>query len=266
MNNAAKSIIAGVVLVGLGIGAAVGLEKVDNGNVGIMYSMNGGVKDEPLSQGVHWVGLKQVTQYPVKTQTYEDKVTLSTKDGKKFDMPVTYSYNVDQSKAVEVYKKFGSQPIESIEKGWLKQQLISAGRSVVSQYNVLDVMSEDATKMQGDLLKAFQDKVEKTGFNIEDVSTGTPDLDDQTKKSIDGLIIAGQDNKKAELNAKSTQTNAEAEKKAEITKAEGKAKANELLSASVTDKTIADKEADARMQWGWIEVQTGEAIVDTTKK
>lgn len=33
MNNAAKSIIAGVVLVGLGIVAVVGLEKVDNGNV-----------------------------------------------------------------------------------------------------------------------------------------------------------------------------------------------------------------------------------------
>ncbi|MHC8464514.1 prohibitin family protein [Weissella tructae] len=264
--NAVKGITVGLVALGLGIGAMVGFEKVDNGNVGIMYSMNGGVKDKPLSQGVHWVGLKKVTQYPVKTQTHEDKVTLSTKDGKKFDMPVTYSYNVNQEKAVDVYKKFGSLPIENLEKGWLKQQLIASGRTVVSQYNILDVMSEDATKMQADLLKEFQSKVEKTGFNIEDVSTGTPDLDDQTKESINGLIIAGQDNKKAELNAQATQTKAEAEKKAEITKAEGKAKANQLLSGSVTDKTIADKEADARMQHGWVTVQTGEAIVDAGKK
>lgn len=228
--------------------------------------MNGGVRDTYLSQGVHFVGLDKVTQYPVKTQTYEDKITVSTKDGKKIDMPVTYSYNVDHSKAVDVYKKFGSQPIENIEKGWLKQQLLASGRSVVSKYNILDVMSEDATKMQADLLKAFQDKVEKTGFNIEDVSTGTPNLDDQTKDSINGLIIAGQDNKKAELNAKATQTKAEAEKKAEITKAEGKAKANELLSGSVTDKTIADKEADARLQHGWVTTQTGQAIVDAGKK
>lgn len=265
MESITKGIITGVVALGVGIGGFVTFEQVDNGQVGIRYSMNGGVRDEALPQGVHFVGIDKVTQYPIKTQTHEDKISLSTKDGKKIDMPITYSYHIDPEKVVDVYKKFSGKDIEAIETSWLKQQLTSAGRSVVSQHDVLEIMSEDATKVQASLLKAFQDKVAPTGFIIEDISTGTPDLDKQTKESIDGLIIAGQDNKKAELNAKATQTNAEAKKKAEITEAEGKAEANKLLSNSVTDKTIADKEADARLKHGWITTQAGQAIVDTKK-
>lgn len=260
--NAKTGIIAGAVALGLGIGGIVGFEKVDNGNVGIEYSMNGGVQDKPLSQGVHWVGLKKVTQYPVKTQTVKQTITLSTRDGKKVDVPVTTSYHVDPSKATNVYKKFGSQPIENIEKGWLKQQLTASGRTVVSKYDVLDVMSEDATQVQAKLLKAYADKTSDTGFDIEDVSMGTPDLDEKTKDSIDGLIIAGQQNKKAKLNAEATQTKATAEANAEVTKAKGKAKANDEINKSITDKTIADKEADARLEHGWVTTNAGSAIVD----
>lgn len=274
MNKAITGGIAAVViLLGLVIGGFKTLERVDNGNVGIEYSMNGGVKSKALGQGVHWVGLDKVTQYPIRTQTVHQTVGLATSDGKKTTVDVTYSYHVDATKAVEVYKKFGSADIESIEKGWLSQKLVKSGRDALSAYTLLDVMGNSAAKVQGAILTTFQKDVSAQGFIIEDLSFGVPSVDAQTQKSIDDLIKAGQDNKRAELEAKSKQTQAEAEKKATITKAEGDAKskevaanaeaeANKKINDSITDKTIKYKEMQARQAHGWVEVQGGQPVVD----
>ena len=51
--------------------------------MGVRYSMNGGVRDEVLTQGVKFVGLDKVTQYPIRLQTIQAKdVSVSTSDGK----------------------------------------------------------------------------------------------------------------------------------------------------------------------------------------
>lgn len=266
----ANPIVAGVasfvVIVGLGIGAKVTMEKIDNGNVGIEYSMSGGVRNEALTQGVHWVGLDKVTQYPIKSQTIKQNVSLATSDGKKTDTTITFTYHVDPSKATAVYKKFGNVDIESIEKGWLNQQLTASGRSVLSQFTLLDVVGSDSTKVQAKLLDTFRERADKQGFIIEDLSFGTPSLDEQTQKSIDDIIKAGQDNKKAQLEAETKNTQAEADAKAAKTKAKGEAdatiekanaqaEANKKINDSVNDKTIQYMEAEARKTHGWLTTQ-----------
>lgn len=266
----ANPIVAGVasfvVIVGLGIGAKVTMEKIDNGNVGIEYSMSGGVRNEALTQGVHWVGLDKVTQYPIKSQTIKQNVSLATSDGKKTDTTITFTYHVDPSKATAVYKKFGNVDIESIEKGWLNQQLTASGRSVLSQFTLLDVVGSDSTKVQAKLLDTFRERADKQGFIIEDLSFGTPSLDEQTQKSIDDIIKAGQDNKKAQLEAETKNTQAEADAKAAKTKAKGEAdatiekanaqaEANKKINDSVNDKTIEYMEAEARKTHGWVTTQ-----------
>lgn len=245
----------------LGVSGFVFFEKIDNGNVGIEYSMSGGVKNQALNQGVHFVGLDKVTQYPIKTQTIKQKVALATSDGKKTDVVINYSYHVNPTKATSVYKKFGNVEIEAIEKGWMNQQLNAAGRTALSKYTLLEVVGTDSTKVQSQLLKDFQQRADKQGFIVEDLSFGTPSLDGQTQKSIDDIIKAGQDTKKAELEAKTKQTQAEAAKKAAITKAEGKAEANEKINASVTDKTIDYMNAQARVKHGWVTVKGAGSVI-----
>ena len=263
-------------VVALGIGAKITLEKVPNGDVGIRYSMSGGVRKEALPQGVHWVGLDKVTKYPIKSQTIKQEIALATSDGKKTSTEITFTYHVDPAKATSVYKKFGSVGIEDIEKGWMNQQLTASGRTVLSQFTLLDVVGSDSTKVQAKLLDAFRGRVDKQGFVVEDLSFGTPSLDDQTQKSIDDIIKAGQDNKKAQLEAETKQTQAKADADAAQTKAEGEAKAtiaranaqaeaNEKINASVTDKTIQYMEAEARKSHGWVTVQGANGVIADNK-
>lgn len=262
MEKSIKLIVSGVVVVVLAVVSGFWFfEKIDNGNVGIEYSLNGGVRQQALSQGVHFVGLDKVTQYPVKTQTIKQHVALATGDGKKTDVVITYSYHVDPTRATSVYKKFGNVEIKDIEKGWLNQQLLASGRSTLSKYTLLEVVGTDSTKVQSGLLKDFQKRAEAQGFIIEDLSFGTPSLDNQTQKSIDDIIKAGQDNKKAELEAKTKMTKANADAEAKVTRAKADAKANQLISDSITDKVIANKEADARLKHGWVTVEGASAVV-----
>lgn len=270
-----KTGVTGVVV--LVVGTVAGFkffEKVDNGNVGIEYSMNGGVKKEALGQGVHFVGLDHVTAYPIKTQTISQTIPLATRDGKKTDVKVSLSYHIDATKATSVYQKFGNVEVESIEKGWLNQQLTAAGRNALSKFTLLDVVGEDSTKAQAEMLKEVQDRTVSQGFVIEDLSMGTPSLDPQTQQSIDNIIKANQDQKRIALEAKSQQTKAEgdakaktiaaeADAKATIAKADATAKANEKINNSITDKTIQYMTAQARQSHGWVEVQgAGSTIVD----
>lgn len=281
MFNEGKALKVGIgSFVALGIIVVSGFwffEKVDNGNVGIRYSMSGGVRKQSLSQGVHFVGLDKVTQYPIRTQTTSEKVGLATEDGKKTDVKLTYNFHVDPTKAVSVYRKFGSANIEAIEKGWLSQKLQKAGRDTLAQHTLLEVTGSDAGKVQADILNSFQKEVESQGFVVEDLSFGVPAIDNQTQKSIDDLIRAGQDNKKAELEAKTQKTKAEGDASAKVVQAEADAKqkaisaqaeadANKKINDSVTQTTIDYMLAQARKDKGWVTVQgNGATIVDKDK-
>lgn len=222
--------------------------------------MNGGVRSKALGQGTKWVGFDKVTQYPIKSQTIKQRVDLATADGKKTDVKINYTYHIDASKAVGVYKKFGNVDIQSIEKGWLSQQLTSSGRMVLSKHTLLEVVGTDSSEVQAKLLKEFRNHTDSQGFAIESLSFGTPSLDSQTQKSIDDIIKAGQDNKKAELEAKTKQTKADANAKAKLTQAQADAKANSLVSKSIDENIIKNKIAEAHLKHGFVTTNAGSVI------
>ena len=74
------AIISGVAIVaGLGLGIT-GIEKIAPGYVGVVYSVNGGVQDDILTQGWKWVGPgKKVIKYSVATE--QMYLSADEKDG-----------------------------------------------------------------------------------------------------------------------------------------------------------------------------------------
>lgn len=269
MNNlstkAVKGLIGLVVVIAIAIvGFITVMEQIDNGFVGVRYSVNGGVKDQTLTQGVKFVGIDKVTQYPIRLQTIKAKdLSLATEDGKATQVSMTYTYKVDDTRVASIFKEFGSVPVEDIESGWLKAQLLKASRNVVSQYSLLDVTGSKSTEVQTEIMTQFTEAVAKKGFLVEDVAFGVPDVDAETQKSIDEIIRAGQEKEKAVLQADTAKTKADSDAYLKITASQAEADSNKKLSESITPELIKLKEAEARIKHGWIEVQTGEAIVDT---
>ncbi|MER2226335.1 MAG: SPFH domain-containing protein [Carnobacterium sp.] len=262
-----KGLIIGILVIILLVGGfLVFFEKIENGYVGVRYSMNGGVKDQTLSQGVKFVGLDKVTQYPIRLQTVKaEKLNLATEDGKATHVSITYAYKVDSKKVSDVFKEFGSINVEDIEANWLKAQLLKSSRAVVARYSLLDVTGSKSTEVQQSILEDFTKAVEPKGFLVEDVAFGVPDVDAETQKSIDEIIKAGQEKEKALLEADTAKTKADSLAYQKVKAAEAEAEANKKLSESISEELIKLKEVEARLEHGWVEVQTGEAIVDTNK-
>lgn len=272
-----KSIKTGIATVLIiGVGAVAGFkffEKIDNGYVGVAYSMNGGVKDEVLNQGIKYVGLDKVIQYPIRLQTVGAKdISVSTKDGKKITIDLKYDYKVDPTATAKMFKEFGNVNSEDLEKGWIRSRLQKEAREIYANYNILDLLSGQSSSAEDALLKNFSESVEQKGFLVESITASVPDVDKETQDTIDGIIRSGQNNQRAKLDAETEKTQAETEASVAKTKAdtkayeiqkaaEAEAEANKKLAESITPDLIKYEEAQARKKHGWTTIKGADAIV-----
>lgn len=273
MNFTPKGIVGGivsfVVLVLAVIGFFVFTEKVDNGHVGIVYSANGGVQDDVLPQGWHVISpLDNVVQYPTKLRTVDAKdMIVSTKDGKNITLDLSYTYKVDATKVVSIYKEFGSVPVEDIEAGYMQRRLLDATRQTVSKYNLLEVYGEDSSKAQSEIAKIYEDKVKELGFLVQEVTLGAPKPDKNTQKSIDARIQASQENEKKKLELQNEKIEAEkklviaeGEAKAILAKAKAEAEANKEISKSITSELVEYKKTE-KWNGSYVEVTGADNII-----
>lgn len=245
------------------------VERVPEGKVSVVYSPSGGAT-KVLDPGWHLIKpFERTTEYPTRITIVEDKVSVTTTDGKKITMPVRYEMKVDKTKVLDIFKELGSQNVEQIQQGYLYQKLFKASRDVVSNYSVLDIYGTKTSEASAKVTEQMAESVTGLGFIISDVTLGTPEVDPETQAAIDARVKAAQENelKKQELEnelieAEKKEVIANGEAKKRLIEAETEAKANQLIAESITEELIKMKEAEARLKHGWITVNGGTPIVD----
>lgn len=231
--------VIGVILLAIIIVGSLFIEKVPAGEVGVVYNING-VEDTPLYQGWHLLApFDKVIEYPVKTQTIQyNEIQIATSDGKNIGVGIAFNFNIDSTKAVDLYNKFGAVSVDSIADGYLRTRLRDASRQVVSQYSVIDIYGEKSSEAQAKIQEIFAEDVEKLGFIIEGLTLGVPRADKSTQEAIDARVKASQ-----ELEQKNTEIEkAKKEKERLLIEAEGIADYNKIISESLTPELI-DKQA-----------------------
>jgi prohibitin 1 len=269
-----KIVKRGIITVAIVVVGTIGwfsfTETIPQGHAGVVYNRSHGVEEQTLSQGLKFVNpMERITAYPVSTETVEYKdVSLATKDGKPLSVTLTYDYLNDVEKLPYIYNKFKGQSPDAIEDTWLKARLRDSALKVTSQYTILEVF-QSREKIQTEIRETFTKDVKKHGFIIDNVVFGTPVADEATAKAIQAVVDKQQelealkiDQQKATVQAETQKIQAQGTAEAEIEKAKGTAQANKLLQQSITEELIKMKEAEARLKHGWVEVKTGEAIVD----
>lgn len=238
MTNQLKLAIgAGVVGVTLLGGTVLGImktERIAAGEVGVVYNTKG-IESEVLPTGWHVTGLLDKTvEYPIKIQTvnYKD-MKVSTNDGKSIELDLAYNFTIDPTKVTDLFNKFGATKAETIQDTYMRTRLWEAARTTISKYNVIEIYGEKSSEASSKIQEVFANDIKGLGFTITDLTIGVPKADKSIQTAINERVRASQklEKKKTELAI----TKAEAERlKIE---AEGKAKANEILSKSI-DKGI----------------------------
>lgn len=267
-----KGLLGGIVLaIAIIIGVimlALCTTRVPAGYVAVQYNMNGGVKDEVLTQGWHLVSpTTKTTLYTVGIeQSYltagnngdsedDESFSASSSEGKAMQIEMTFTYQYQADSVNDVFTRFKGQSGKDVRDSFIKPNIISWTKEVIARYKVSDILGEERASVNIALTEYLSERFEKYGITIANVSLSNIEVDEETRQAINAKITAQQnaetqsinnqtniDKAAAEAQVKLTQAQAEAD--AKMIQAEAEAKANELLQQSLTDKILRQEYID----------------------
>lgn len=281
-----KKIVALVVICILAFAGAVygimSCEWIGAGKVGVVYSVNGGIKDQVLSQGVHFINpLDKVKEFTVSNEQLilskdsregseeDDSFKVSTADNANIAISFQMSYRFDENKITETYTKFKGMSGEDIIEKRVKTVLKSKVSEVTTNYDLMDIYSGNRSVINDELTTYLNEQLgEEYGIEVLDASIIDVHPDATLEESIQKRLNAMQEAETAKTEQEKVKVEMEtkllqAQKDAEIkkTEADAEAYANEKLSKSITQELIDMKEAEAREKWGWITVQGADSVI-----
>lgn len=208
-------------------------EKVPAGYVGIVYSMNGGVSDEVLTQGWHVVSpTKSVTLYSVGIeQSYltsgedgdsknNDSFEVPTSDGKGLTVDLTFTYRYDPDRVVELFTRFKGQSGKEVRDTFIKPNIISWVKEVTAKYPVTEILGEERANLNIAVSDYVKDKFNPYGIIVENTSLINIEADEETRAQVQRRVNAIQELELAQTEKKTAQVKADQEKEVALTKAQ----------------------------------------------
>ena len=239
--------------------------KVPAGYVAVQYNMNGGVKDEVLSQGFHVVSpTVRTTLYTVGLeQSYltsdnrgdsedDESFSASSSEGKAIQIDLTFTYQYQPENVVGVFNRFRGQSGKDVRDSFIKQNIISWTKEVVAKYKVSDILGAERANINVAMTDYLSNKFEPYGITISNVSLINVEVDEETREAINAKITAQQNAEtqninnqtaidKAKADAEVATTNAQAKADARMIEAEAEANANKMLEQSLTENILKQR-------------------------
>lgn len=276
-------ILGAVIVVGI-IMLDLCTTRVPAGYVGVVYNMNGGIQKDTLGQGWHVVAPnKKVVKYSIGVeQSYltkskkgdskdDDSFKVPTSDGKTVDCDLEFSYRFDEEQIADTFVKFKGRDGKDILDTFIKPKMVAWSQEVTAKYPVTQILGDKRDEINSELDTYLKNKFNKYGILIDTVNFTRISADRQTMKAIQKKVTAQQELETAQVKAKTAKVNAdkdlqvaEINAKKKKVEAEAEAKANKIISDSLTDKLIEQNKID-KWDGKMPTVSGGQSIVDMRK-
>ena len=272
----------GVVLVVFIISMIFCIEKIPVGYEGVVYSMRNGATGETLTQGWHLVApTKKVKEFTIGNEILvltkdkregskgDDSFRVSTSDDATIAISFQMSYRFIPENLVQTFNRFKGMSGEDIVENRVKPVMKSKVSEVTTDFSLMDIYSGNRAEINDKLTKYLNEEFGQSyGMEVLDASIIDVHPDKQLKKTINNRVEALQKKQQAQaeqetakVEAKTALIKAQNEADIQVTKAKAEAEANTVKAASITPELIKMKEAEARVKWGWVEVQGVDAVV-----
>lgn len=276
-------VLAGVIIICCVFGL-LGLEKIPTGYVGVVYNMHGGVQNELLTQGFHWVSpTKTVKLFTVGNEQIvlskdcrdgseiDESFPVSTSDNANIKVSFQMSYRYKSDEVLDTFKSFKGMSGEDIMNNRVRTVLKSKVSETTSKYSIMQIYSGNREEINQKLTTSLNKSLgDAYGIEVIDASIIDVHPDEQLQKTIDDRVKAVQAKQKAEaeqqrIKVENENMLLEKEAAAEAVRIEAQAEAdaNRIISESITDGLLKKMEMEARNKHGWVEINGGSVI--TTK-
>lgn len=280
-------VIIGLAVVGAAAWAVLSGTYVGQGELGVVYTMSSGVQEETLDPGFHFVSpFAKVKDYPVAQQQLvlsnnaadfnEDELEKDTHvdapaDGGMVKMNMSINYNFMPDRITDLYEKFNGMDGDQLVESRIKNSILAYIKEVTPQFSVMDIYSDRRAEVGQAITDYLNSKLnDEYGIQVTSASIIDVQLDEELQAKVQAKEQAKQDAEKAELDkqtaiaqGEAAKAKAEADAQVTITNAQAEAEANRLLSESITQELIDMKEAEARMEHGWVTVNGAGSVVTT---
>lgn len=256
MKGKIGAIALGVILLFCLVFGLACMKKVPAGYVGIVYSMNGGISDDVLTQGWHFVSpTKEVTLYSIGIeQSYltegsdgdsksDDSFEVPSSDGKGMRVDLTFTYRYDADRVTQLFTRFKGQSGKEVRDSFIKPNIISWTKEVTAKYPVTEILGDERANLNIALSEYISEKFDPYGIIIENVSLIDINADDETRASVQRKVNAQQELELAQIEQKTANVQAQKDKEVALIKAEQDKETAEI--AAQQKKIAAQADADA---------------------
>lgn len=217
---------------------------IGSGEAGVLYKTFGGgvVTDEaPLGEGFHLVApWNKVFIYEVRQQEVFEKMQVLSSNGLEIKLDASAWFQPEY----ESLGKLHQEKSELYKDRILLPAIRSAARSVVGRYTPEQLYSSKRDAIQQEIFEETRNIVGDQYIQLNQILVRDVTLPPTIKEAIERKLKQEQESLEYEFRL----ITAEKEAQKVRIEAQGKADANRILSASLTDKILQDKGIDATLK------------------
>jgi regulator of protease activity HflC (stomatin/prohibitin superfamily) len=217
---------------------------IGSGEAGVLYKTFGGgvVTDQPpLGEGFHIVApWNKVIVYEVRQQELFEKMKVLSSNGLEIQIDASAWYQPITPDLGKLHQEKGENYLERI----IQPAIRSAARSVVGRYTPEQLYSSKRDAIQDEIYAETKKILDRQYVQLNEVLVRDVTLPPTIKDAIERKLKQEQESLEYEFRL----VTAEKEAERQIIEAQGKADANRILSASLTDKILSDKGIEATIK------------------
>ena len=217
---------------------------IGSGEAGVLYkTFDGGVVTDqpPLGEGFHIVApWNKVIIYEIRQQELFEKMKVLSSNGLEIQIDASAWYKPITEDLGKLHQEKGENYLERI----IQPAIRSAARSVVGRYTPEQLYSSKRDAIQEEIYEETKKILDKQYVQLNEVLVRDVTLPGTIKDAIERKLKQEQESLEYEFRLVTAQKEAERQ----IIEAQGKADANRILSASLTDKILSDKGIEATIK------------------
>ncbi|MCB0802995.1 MAG: prohibitin family protein [Flavobacteriales bacterium] len=188
------------------------------------------VKGEGLNIVAPW---NDVIIFQIQEQQVEETMDVLSKDGLSISLDVSLRFRPEPEQIGYLYRKFRTGYIESL----IRPELRSAVRQIIGQYTPEELYATKRQEIETKIEMKTREILETNNIQLKALLFRSIKLPLTIKNSIEAKLAADQEAQKYTYLIEKEKKEAERRK----IDAEGKAAANKILSASITDNILREK-------------------------
>lgn len=259
-------IARGLRLVGIALAVLVALvllptamTYINPGHVGIViHRIGGGVDRTPLTPGLHARNplITGIEEYPTFMQTLvltrggnegssgNDEINVNSVEGQPLSLDVSMSFELDPLKVPALYSTFRTD-IATIQHSYVKQAIRQSLQEVVGNEEIAAIIGPKKFEVTTRVSRLLEDRLSPYGilvkqFTINELRAPPSVIEAINQKNVmqQQALTAQNELQKNQFQAQGDSIKAAGRAKAILAEAEAQAKANRLLSESLTPTLV----------------------------